>query len=296
MRRLPLKSIEAFVAVSRAGSLAQAALSLHLTVPALSRRIAMLEAELGAKLFDRQPRGLALTELGRDYFAALDPAWETMSRATEIARRGVPHGGLSVSVMPSFAANWLIPRLPQFQKQHADVAIDLQTSSEIEDLAVRTELDCAIRLGHGPWPGLTCEPLLPVHAFPVASPQMLAGMRLRQPRDLLAHRLIGTHHQIEFWQEWFAGVGLNVVPDECLAFDNLQVVYEAASAGMGIALGLDPVVRPFIKNGRLKPLFAERVRLPRQFHLVRRSDGAKPSRDFAVFRDWLFAEAVAFAA
>lgn len=284
------------MAVARAGSLAQAAVSLNLTGPALSRRVQLLEAELGAKLFDRQPRGLALTEIGRDYFAALDPAWEGMSRATETMRRRAQHAGVRVSVMPSFAANWLIPRLQHFQAQHAGVAIELQTSSEIEDLAARPELDCAIRLGHGPWPGLMSEPLLPVHAVPVARPGFLsdAAASVRQPRDLLAHRLIGTHHQIEFWQEWFAGVGLNVVPEDCLAFDNLQVVYEAASAGMGIALGLDPVVRPFVARGRLVPLFAEQVRLPRQFHLVRRNDGARPSRSFALFRDWLLTEAAAF--
>src|ERR1700744_5950922 len=108
MRRLPLKSIEAFVAVARAGSLAQAALSLHLTVPALSRRIALLETELGTRLFDRQPRGLALTSTRRDYFAPLDPAWQTMAQATEIVRHRAQRGGLSVSVMPSFAANWLM--------------------------------------------------------------------------------------------------------------------------------------------------------------------------------------------
>ena len=293
MRRLPLNAIEAFVAVARAGSLAQAAGRMNLTVPALSRRIQMLEAELGIRLFARQPRGLALTDAGRDYFATLGPAWETMVRATESVRRRGRRTSITVSVMPTFAANWLVPRLPRFRAQHGTIEIDLQTSPAIEDFAAQPELDCAIRLGRGPWSGLACEPLLAVHAYPVASPKLLGDAgRPRHPRELLDHTLIGTDHQIEFWQEWFAGVGLNVVPEHCLALDNLQVVYEAAAAGLGIALGLDPVVRPFLDSGRLKPLFAGRVRLPRQFHLVRRIDAVRPHHGVALFRDWLLAEAV----
>lgn len=296
MRRIPLKNIEAFVAVARVGSLAQAALRLNLTVPALSRRIQLLEAELDVRLFERRPRGLSLTDAGHDYFAALDPAWERMARATEAVRRRGQRKGLTVSVMPTFAANWLIPRLQRFQTQHDGIGLQLHTSPEIEDLESRREIDCAIRLGRGPWPGLVCEPLLAVNAVPVASPQFLGKTECHEPRALLEQRLIGTSHQIAFWQEWFAGVGINAVPQHCLAFDNLQVVYEAASAGMGIALGLEPVVRPFIASGRLTPVFTEPVRLPRQFHLVHRGGRAEQTPGFAQFRDWLFAEAAAFAA
>ncbi|NPU67244.1 LysR family transcriptional regulator [Bradyrhizobium sp. 83012] len=296
MRRLPLRDIEAFVAVARAGSLAQAALTMNLSVPALSRRIQQLEAGLAVRLFERQPRGLALTAAGDKYFAALDPAWRSMTLATEALRKR-DHAGLTVSVMPTFAANWLIPRLQRFLARHSAVQIVLQTSAEIEDLNARSELDCAIRLGRGPWPGVTSEPLLAVDAVPVLSPQLRDRYDSpRHPHDLVNARLIGTDHQIEFWAEWFAASGIDAVPTDCLVFDNLQVVYEAASAGMGIALGLDPVVRPFIDAGRLVPLFAERVRLPRQFHLVRRRDAGGKARDFAVFRDWLFAEAARFAA
>jgi LysR family glycine cleavage system transcriptional activator len=296
MRRLPLKDIEAFVAVARARSLARAAIVMNLTVPALSRRIQQLEAALDVRLFERLPRGLALTEVGRDYYAALDPAWEAMTRATDMTCARPQRNRVTVSVMPTFAANWLIPRLQRFQARHRTIEIVVRTSAEIEDLDARPEFDCAIRLGHGPWPGVASEPLLPVHAVPVASPEFVAkGCALRHPRDLLDHRLIGTQHQIEFWQEWFAAKGTDVTPEDCVAFDNLQVVYEAASAGMGIALGLAPVLQPFVATGRLVPLFADQVRLPRQFHLVRR-DAARPRRGFALFRDWLFAEANAFAA
>lgn len=294
MRRLPLKNIEAFVAVARAGSLAQAAVRLNLTVPALSRRIQLLEAELGIRMFDRQPRGVTLTGIGREYYAALGPAWESMAQATEAVRTRGQRNAVTVTVMPTFAANWLIPRLQHFHLQHKAIEIAVETSAEIEDLDAKPRIDCAIRLGLGPWPGLVCEPLLAVHAVPVASPRHLAGMGERfEPRALLQQRLIGTNHQMEFWQEWLNGVGIGATPADCLAFDNLQVVYEAAAAGMGIALGLDPVVRPFIESGRLIPVCADSVRLQRQFHLVHRGRAANRAPGFARFRDWLFAEAAA---
>ena len=153
MRRLPLRDIEAFVMVSRAGSLARAATVMHLTVPALSRRIQQLEADLAVRLFERRPGGLALTDAGRDYFTALDPVWQTMSQATESLRRRGQRRDLTVTVMPTFATNWLVPRLPDFEARHRAVDIELHTSGETEDLSTKPELDCAIRLGRGPWPG-----------------------------------------------------------------------------------------------------------------------------------------------
>lgn len=275
--------------VARCESLAAAALAMGLTVPALSRRIRQLEAELGVALFRRLPRGLALTEAGAAYFAALAPAWENMRAATEAARDGARRDAITLSVIPSFAASWLVPRLPRFQARHRP-AVALRTEAAVVDLAARRELDCAIRLGKGPWPGLVGEVLLPALAFPVAQPGQAA------PRDAHALRrtpLIGTDHQLAFWGEWFAAQGIAEAPAAYRSFDNLLVAYEAAAAGMGIALGLDAVVRPFLESGRLVQL-APAVRLPRSFHLLRRREAPAP-RGFGVFREWLLDEAREFA-
>ncbi len=294
MRRLPLGAMEAFVTVARCGSLAQAAPAIGLTVPALSRRIRQIEAYLGTPLFRRLPRGLALTEAGTAYHAALAPAWEALQQATEAARDQGRRQAIRLSVMPSFAANWLLPRLAGFQARHGGIEVEIETSAELADLRARPELDAAIRLGHGPWPGLESESFLPVHGVPVASPGFRAA--LREPRDLLRCQLIGSHHQAEFWQEWFAAAGIAAVPAGCRSFDNLQLVYEAAAAGMGIALGLDGVVQPYLASGRLHPLLPAPLRLRRQFHLVRRPGRGPRDRSLAMFRDWLVEEAGAFAA
>jgi LysR family transcriptional regulator, glycine cleavage system transcriptional activator len=297
MRRLPFASIEAFIAVARSTSLAASATTMHLSVPALSRRIAMLEADLGVRLFERRPRGLALTREGADYFAAVAPAWARVHAATEAVRRNEKARPIRVSVMPTFAANWLVPRLSRVPQDHRAWEVELETSPDIVDLDSRPDLSCAIRLGHGPWPRTDNEPFLSVHAFPVASPRFLAAVAPARASDLLAHPLIGTDHQPEFWAEWFAANGVDAAAPRLRTFDNLQVVYEAAASGMGIALGLDAVVRPYLESGRLRLVLPGRsIKLQRQFHLVRRRDTTRPTRSLARFRAWLLREAKSFAA
>jgi len=277
------------VAVARSGSLTRAADLLSLSVPALSRRIRLLEADLGTVLFRREPRGVRLTEAGTAYFAAIDPAWTAISDATARLRTDLT---LRITVMPSFAANWLVPRLSGMEGGFGGIPLSLHTSPVLEDLLARTELDGAIRLGVGPWPGLAGDVVLPAMAFPVARPDVAATVRCA--RDLLDRPLIGTDHQPAFWQAWFAANGLEAAPP-VRAFDNLQVTYEAAAAGMGIALGIAPVVRSYLDQSRLVPVLAGEVRLPQAFHLLRRDDGHAPSRAFAAFRDWLRGAAASFA-
>lgn len=148
MRRIPLGPIEAFVVVARSQGLSQAAAAMGLTVPALSRRSRQLEAHLGTPFFHRLPRGLRLTEAGEAYFGSLAPAWETIRNATEAARR--QPNTLRLSIMPSFAANWLGPRLRRFRSQCRDIALTLETAPKPVDISARSDLDSATRLGRGP--------------------------------------------------------------------------------------------------------------------------------------------------
>lgn len=265
-------------------SLTAAAAAMNLTLPALSRRIRQLETELGTRLFERTPRGVVLTRVGRDYIAALGPAWDAMRGATEAARRR--EGALRITVLPSFAASWLVPRLARSPA----LAVELHGEAEPIDLQARPEIDCAIRLGAGPWPGLRGEAFLPAEAFPIASPEMLRALPPLRPRDLLAHPLIGTRHQPAFWREWFAAEGVEATPATRCSFDTLQMVYEGAAAGMGIALGIAPVVKPWIEAGRLVRVLPGVVVLPRHFHLLRRASAPADAR-FTRFRAWLRAEA-----
>ena len=291
MSQLPLRAVEAFVAAARALSLTGAATALNLTVPAVSRRIHILERYLGVRLFHRLPRGLGLTEAGEKYFTELGPAWEIMGKATAAARNPARRGLFKVSVMPTFAANWLLPRLVEGRARLGGMEVELETSGDLTDLQARPDLDCAIRLGRGPWPGLVSQRFLPVEAYPVASPDFLASKkRLRGPQDLGRHTLIGSNHQPDFWPEWFRRTGAPFGDSRYKSFDNLQLVYEAAAAGLGIAIGLDPLVRPYLASGRLARVWPAEVTLSRSFHLVRRADRAIDG-SFGTFRDWLFGQA-----
>jgi LysR family transcriptional regulator, glycine cleavage system transcriptional activator len=292
MSKLPLRSIEAFVVTARTQSLAKAAVILNITAPAVSRRIQLLERDLGMQLFQRLPRGLSLTDAGEKYFAALGPSWEIICNATEAARVTAHRRSVKVSVMPTFAANWLVPRLARFTARHARTEIELETSSEFVDLEARPDLDCAIRLGRGSWKGLDTQRLLAVDAYPVASPEFLANKKpLRAPIDLLSHTLIGSLHQPDFWPEWFSGTAVDCRQCSYRNFDNLQLVYEAAAGNLGIAIGLDPVVQPYLASGRLVRVCQTDVRLSRSFHLVRRLPDRANGRALQIFRDWLFREA-----
>ena len=290
MSQLPLRSIETFVVVARVGNLAQAAARLNITVPAVSRRIQILERYLGATLFDRQPRGLSLTEAGAKYLSELGPAWDRVRKATMAATSPGRRDAFKVSVIPTFAANWLVPRLARSRLRLAGLEVEIETSPDIVDLRERDDLDCAIRLGLGPWPGTVGQRFLPIKAYPVASPDFVARKRLKGPADLARQTLIGSSHQPDFWPEWFrrAGIGRGQGPSR--SFDNLQLVYEAAAAGLGAAIGLDPLVRPYLDSGRLVRLWSDEVTLSRSFHLVRRTDRLESNR-FDLFRNWLMGEA-----
>ncbi len=287
MSQLPLRSVEAFVLVARFLSLQKAATVLCITVPAVSRRIQLLERHLGTRLFDRLPRGLALTAAGESYIADLGPAWDAVQAATSSARAASRRKALKVTVIPTFAVNWLLPRLAR--RRPAGMEIEIATLPDIVDLSARSDIDCAVRLGRGPWAGTSSQTVLPVEAYPVASPAFVAANRLARPEDLGRHTLIGSNHQPDFWPEWFRLSGL-AADGPYTSFDNLQLVYEAAANGLGIAIGLDPLVRPYLDHGRLVRLWPGGVRLSRSFHLVRQTRRARDRR-IDRFHDWLVSEA-----
>lgn len=292
MAPLPLRSVEAFVVVARRLNLARAAAEMGLTVPALSRRIAMLERHLGAILFRRLPRGLALTEHGAAYAADLAPAWEAILQATASAGRRAPRRRIALTTIPTFAANWLVPRLGSFHARHPDIEVAIETVVDLVDLRARPDLDAAIRLGEGAWAGLAAEPLMPIDAVAVASPRYLAQHGpLAAPDDLRRHLLIDTSHRPEFWAEWLGAAAVDAACCRRRGYDNLQLVHEAAAAGHGIAIGLEPLLGPYLESGRLRHALPDRVRLSRGFHLVRREREGGAEGPCAAFRDWLLAEA-----
>ena len=289
-RMPPFKSIEAFVVAARALSFTEAASRLHLTVPAVSRRIQVLETELGVALFERTHRALQLTAAGEAYLTHLAPALETIRRASDGLRDEARGRSLTVSLPASLAANWLVPRLPGFHASHRDVQVELRSMNGHDDLD-SSDADLAIWPGPGNWSGLRTERLLDMDAYPVCGADFLARHpELGGAGDLTACPLLGIAGQPEQWPAWLRGAGVAGAARIEQAFDNYHLLYRAAETGLGVALGVDVIVRPYLEQGQLVRPFDVSVKLSKGFYLVcRGSDWTQ--RPVSTFREWLMAQA-----
>jgi LysR family glycine cleavage system transcriptional activator len=290
-KRMPsFKSIEAFVVVARALSFTEAASALHLTVPAVSRRIKSLETELGVSLFHRKPRALQLTEAGESYLSHLAPAIETIRHASDRVR-GHSHGhSLKVSLPASLAANWLVPRLPSFHAKHRGIQIELQSMNGCADLDA-SEADLAVWPGTGDWPGLRAQRLLDMDAYPVCGADFLgAGQPLRSLDDLLQCPLLGIAGQEDFWPEWLRAAGVVGPARVQQVFDNFHLLYQAAASGLGVALGVDVIVGPYLEASQLVRPFDVSFRLTKGYYVVCRSSDWT-QRPIGTFRQWLMTQA-----
>src|SRR5512143_1506721 len=162
----PMQALRAFEAAARERSLTRAAEALHLTHGAISHQIKALEADLGVRLVERAGRGIRLTDEGERFAARVRVAFAELAAAVnEMSARANPRQ-LRVSVVPSFAARWLLPRIGRFLAAHPDVDLDVRSNMANVDFA-RDDADAAIRFGFGDWTGVNVEHLLDDRYFPV---------------------------------------------------------------------------------------------------------------------------------
>ena len=188
----PLAALRAFEAAARHLSFTRAADELAMTQAAVSYQIKVLEERVGSPLFLRRPRQVMLTETGQGLAVAATDAFRRIAEAYETARTG-GQGTLSISTIPTFAANWLALHLGAFQMDHPKIAVRIETSDLLVDLA-RDNIDVAIRSGAtGQWPGLDAHHLFRETFTPMLSPALADSIGgVREPADLLRlpdHRL-----------------------------------------------------------------------------------------------------------
>ena len=293
MSRIPLHPLQGFLVAARLRNLSRAADSLHLTVSALSHQIRALEERLGQRLFDRGPRGISLTADGERLHEAVAVHFDAIERAL---RPGVSRRDdvLTLSLLPSLASSWLVPRLPQFLARHPQLEINLQSTVTLVDFARDTTVDAALRYGLGQWPGTTAVHLFDDWITPVASPALIAAHGGRGKSHDLAHLpLLGDSG--ESWANWFTHFG-GTTPSRFVAvFNDTETLHRAAAAGMGVALGRMTLARPLIEAGLLTALSPHRLKSEFAHYLVyppRSDDHA----GLAAFRDWLLAQARIYAA
>jgi hypothetical protein len=161
-RSLPsLNALRSFDAAARHQSFTLAAEELCVTQGAVSHQVKALEAELGVKLFNREPRGLVITRAGRDYLVVVRDAFDRIILGTERLVERQRSGAIMVSTSPDFAAKWLVHRLGSFAEAYPEIELNLSATMHHVDFA-NEDVDLAIRHGKGDWPRFNavnlCQP------------------------------------------------------------------------------------------------------------------------------------------
>ena len=285
----PMQALRAFEATARERSLTKAAEALHVTHGAISHQIKSLESDLGVRLVERAGRGVRLTEEGERFAARVRAAFaELMTAVQEITTRANPRQ-LRVSIAPSLAARWLLPRIGRFNARHPDIDLVVSSSIAIVDFQ-RDDADVGIRYGFGDWIGVRVEHLLDDSFFPVCSPRIAGGVPKR-PADLARYTLLRADD--EPWKPWFEAAGLDwPEPTRGPVFSDSAHLMQAAAEGQGIALGRRTLLGNDERNGVLVRPFAVETPTARRMYLVyppRIADTPK----LAAFRAWLQSEIAA---
>jgi LysR family glycine cleavage system transcriptional activator len=289
--RLPsLNALRAFAVAGRHLSFTRAAEELHVTQGAVSRLVQQLEADLGVTLFRRSPRGLALTEAGAAYLPPLTEAFDRMLAATRlVARSHRPANRLAITMLPTFAMRWFMPRLADFQRLNPEVAVDVTSADRPVDFATEP-VDVGIQYGTGDWPPeLQAEFLFPETVVLVASPALLKATPLQQPGDVTRHVLLTHSTRPEAWAEWFTAAGLDAASLRGgPTFEHFFMSIEAAVNGLGLALVPDFFVTAELRDGRLvEPLPGHRVKRRGGYYLLHLK-GREREPAIRAFRSWLF--------
>lgn len=277
----PLNALRAFEASARHLNFRLAAGELGVTQGAVAQQVRGLEARLGTPLFERLPRGLRLTEAGRRFHAPLRRAFRLIEEAVDDLS-GQRH--ITISVTPSFASKWLVPRLKGFVRQHPDVSVQVDASERLADFQT-DGIDIAIRQTRLPVAaGLNAVPLFPSSFVVVASPELAA--LLSQPVDLLQHVLLSDSHGL--WPLFLERAGVEGRP-RMMSFSQTALAIDAAASGQGIALAHAPLVTDALASGRLvQPLPEVPIDDP-GFFIVTPAKPRQP-RLATLMRDWLLSQ------
>lgn len=233
MKLPPLSSLRAFEALARRGKIGDAAEELHVTRSAVSHQIKALEAYVGRALVQRGGRALALTEEGRIYAYQIRQSLAEIASSTDRIQRTSKVAGITISVVPSFATHWLVPRLPDFAASHPDVQVRLLASTNFIDFD-QAQADCALRFGHGNWPNVNCEHVMDDSLLVVGSPSFLPDNRPIPPSQIMELPILDSG---ESWPVWMKAANCDIERSRAvLEFSDSTQMLEAARLGLGVAL------------------------------------------------------------
>jgi LysR family glycine cleavage system transcriptional activator len=292
----PLNALRAFEAAARHLSFTKAAEELNVTQAAISHQVKALEETLAVQLFRRLNRRLILTDAGQGYLPPLREALDSIAAATRRLRAHDQAGPLRVSVLNSFAAKWLLPRLSRFRDRHPEIDVVVAASGTLTDFG-QEDVDMGIRYGLGRYPdNLRIDLLMRDSVYPVCSPNLLEGPHpLLVPEDLrhhtLLHDTVSGSDDSPDWRFWLKRAGVDGVnPDRGPGYSDSGMVLAAAIAGQGVALGRSSLSDDDVAAGLLVKPFGPTLATRHAYYLASPEVIADRPK-IRLFRDWLLEEA-----
>jgi LysR family glycine cleavage system transcriptional activator len=292
LKPVPLPSLNAllvFETAARHQSFTRAAVELGVTQTAVSHQVKALEGELGVTLFRRSPRRLALTTEGQAWAGELHRIFHRLREANAKLRSPLHRQRplVAVSIIPSFAARWLVPRLGRFFEEHPNIDLRLSTSGHVVDFDLEP-FDVGIRYGSGRYPGLVCQKLADDSWVVVGSPALLAKTKLRSPADLAEQTLLYDDDP-DVWSRWFQACGVrDLTGARRHEISDSGMLVDAAIRGQGIALARWALACDDLSNGRLELVFSKYRPLPtgHAYYLVGPRETFR-RKAVAAFRGWI---------
>ncbi len=280
-----LKSLYVLDVVLQTGSFSLAAEKLYMTQSAVSQHIKQLETDIGP-LFIQQTRALQPTAQAENLrnnlkkgFSELEYGW---NQATHPDQKT-----LTISVLPSFASNWLIPRLDRFSEQYPEIELHLSMTEQQVDFG-RSNIDAGIRYGQGNYPDLITKHLLDDYIFPV----MNCSYRQNLTLDDLAEQILIRDNSADYfnWEGWLKLVGKpELQPKRYLTISDGSLMIKAAMAGQGIALGRKSLVMEELTSGMLCQPFPQEMKSPFSYYLVM-PPCLRDHKELKLFIQWLMEE------
>lgn len=287
-RKIPsTTALVAFESAARHQSFTKAADELALTQGAVCRQIAGLEEFLGIELFRRSRRGVQLTEAGLAYSRKVAAQLDAVERDTLAAMGQQGAMSIELAVVPTFATQWLVPRLKEFQRLHPEVTVHL-TNRTRPFLFADTAFDAAIYFGDADWSGTEAHYLMPEYPLPVCSPELLAGRAQLSAEELAALPLLQQTTRPYAWRQWFNAQGLNVPRDMSgPRYELFSMLAQAAIHGMGVALVPPFLIQRELTEGRLVAAHPQAFHSDERAYYLIIPERKLESAALRAFRDWL---------
>lgn len=287
----PLNALRVFDSAACHLSFTKAAEELFVTQAAVSHQIKTLEEFLGLKLFRRRNRSLLLTEEGQSYYLDIKEIFSSINEATRKLLARSAKGALTVSLSPSFAIQWLVPRLSGFNQAYPGIDVRIQAVDREED-KLADDVDVAIFYGRGNWTGLRTDRLYAEYLIPVCAPSLLTGEKpLKTPSDLIYHTLLHDTSRRD-WQAYVRQLEIQnqINVQQGPIFSHSSMVIQAAVHGQGVALVNNVMARSEIESGRLVRPFQDVLVSKNAFYLVCQDSQAELGK-IAAFRQWILSQA-----